>query len=121
MEATLDSTVRTVGGPIRDVVVRCLTTQCRIVVLYHPSYYLERDPDLRDEAQLAIGNAVVEALQPIFQTYPELRMPFGSPGVQVSREAPLGTGLEPPLGTIFEDAGILAGLFMLSKAAQTTD
>ena len=116
MEATLDGTVRTMNAPIRDVVVRCLTTQCRVVFLYQPSYFFEDDPDARLAGQLAVGNAFVEAVQPILRLYPELRIGGGAPQVQVSREAPEGSVLETPRGTIFEDSGIVAGVFTLTKA-----
>jgi hypothetical protein len=111
----LDNTVRTMGGVVRDVVVRCLSTQCRVVLLYQPSYFFIEGADARTEAQMSVGEAFMAALQPILRASPELRFTGGGPQVQVSREAPVGTELDSPAGTALDGSGIIAGVFMLSR------
>lgn len=83
--------------------------------------FFEDDPDLRNEGQLAVGNAFVESIQPVLEVYPELRMTGGSPQMQLSREAPEGSDLESPRGTIFQESGIVAGVFTLSRAPRDSD
>jgi hypothetical protein len=89
-----------------------------MVLLYQPSYFFIEGNEARSATQTALMEDLNTMLQPIYQASDRLDKMGGSPQVQVSREAPVGTGFEAPAGTIFaeHDAGITAGVFIVYGA-----
>jgi len=109
MEATLDSLIRSLGSPVRDVKeVECRTSECRAVVLLQPSIFFMEEEE-RNEAVLALFGEFEEAVKPVIEAWTRFTEATGAALVQISEERPNETNIWDTVGVFLNVASTPIG------------
>jgi hypothetical protein len=105
MEVLIESVLRSIGGPIRDVkYVQCRTTSCVAVVTHHASLFF-LDEAQRSEELISLIQQIQTAMEPVYRQSPRLGTTSVLPMVRLYSVETTLENLEDNNGTIINISG----------------